>query len=62
MANALINVGVLVATFLPLAYLKTKQLDSTKQTQISLGVGSNSNVGGSMPHIAVWDEEGNRIT
>jgi hypothetical protein len=62
MANALINVGVLVATFLPLAYLKTKQPDPTKQTQISLGVGSNPNAGGSMPHIAVWDEEGNRIT
>jgi hypothetical protein len=62
MANALINVSVLVATFLPLTYLKTKQPDSTKQTQISLRVSSNPNAEGSMPYIAVWDEEGNRIT
>jgi hypothetical protein len=62
MANALINVGSLVATILPLAFFNTKQPDPSKQTQVSLGIGDNPNAGGSMPHIAVWDEHGNRMT
>ncbi|CAN9300526.1 unnamed protein product [Alternaria alternata] len=62
MANVFINVGALISTFLPLAFFNTKQPDPTKQTQISLGIGDNPNAGGSMPYIAVWDEQGHRIT
>jgi hypothetical protein len=62
MANTFISVGTLIATILPLAFLNTKQPDPTKQTQIALGIGDNPNAGGSMPHIAVWDKQGRRIT
>ncbi|KAF2855908.1 hypothetical protein T440DRAFT_438333 [Plenodomus tracheiphilus IPT5] len=62
MANAFISVGALVSTFLPLAFLSQKQPDPNKQTQISLGIGDNAYAGGSMPHIAVWDAHGQRIT
>lgn len=60
--NTFINVGSLVATILPLAFLNGKQPDPNKQTQISLGVGGGPNTGGSMPHVAVWDEHGQRVT
>jgi hypothetical protein len=62
MANAFINFGTLVATVLPLAFFNTKQPDPTKQTQITIGIGDNPNASGSMPHIAVWDKNGQRIT
>lgn len=62
MANTFINVGILVAALVPLAFLSQKQPDPSKQTQISLGIGDNAYAGGSMPHVAVWDANGQRIT
>ncbi len=61
MANALINIGTLVATVLPLAFFNNKQVDPNLQTHIVTGVGDNANAGGSKPHIAVWDENGRRV-
>ncbi|USP75887.1 hypothetical protein yc1106_03161 [Curvularia clavata] len=62
MANTLINVGGLVASLLPLALFNKEQPDPNKMTQITLGVGSNPNADGSVPHIAVFDAKGGRIT
>ncbi|KAF1936612.1 hypothetical protein EJ02DRAFT_459395 [Clathrospora elynae] len=61
MANAFINVATLIATILPLAFLE-KPHDPAKQVQISLGVGDDANAGGSMPHVAVWDGNGIRVS
>lgn len=59
--NALLNVGGIVATVLPLFSLMKKQPDSATQTAVTLGVGGNPNSGGNIPHIAVFDSHGNRI-
>lgn len=61
MANTLINVGGLVASLLPLAFLNQEKEDLNKITQITLGIGSNPNADGSVPHIAVFDAKGGRI-
>lgn len=60
--NAFINVGILVSCILPLADMVKKAPNPAKQTQITLGVGGNPNSGGSIPHMAVWDENNNRVT
>ncbi|KAL2008388.1 hypothetical protein VTN00DRAFT_8370 [Thermoascus crustaceus] len=62
MANAIINTGILVGTFWQLGeILKGKPADPDKQTTIGLVVGHGPNAGGSVPHVAVWDRNGNRI-
>lgn len=62
MANAIINTGILVGTFWQLGeLLKGKPADPDKQTTIGLVVGHAPNAGGSVPHVAVWDRNGNRI-
>jgi hypothetical protein len=60
--NAILNVGILVGTFLPFAVMKGGNADPAKQTQITLGVGDNAYAEGSIPHMAVWDEDGRRVT
>jgi hypothetical protein len=57
MANAILNAGVLAAEILPLVFIN-KPTDPAKQTSVAIGVGS----GGSVPHVAVWDDNGSRIT
>jgi hypothetical protein len=59
--NAIINVGTLAASLVPLAFLNRKIPDPNKQTQINLGIGTDGNSEGSVPHIAVWDGNGQRI-
>jgi hypothetical protein len=61
MANAFINVGILVASILPLVSVH-KENNPNTQTHISLAVGSNTNAEGSVPHVAVWGAGGQRIT
>jgi hypothetical protein len=56
-ANVILNSGAIVASLIPLAFI-VKPTDPSKQTSIAIGVGS----GGSVPHVAIWDEDGNRIT
>lgn len=55
--NVILNTGFIVGGLLPLAFVK-KPTDPMKQTSIAIGVGS----GGSVPHVAVWGEDGARIT
>ncbi|OAK93380.1 hypothetical protein IQ06DRAFT_236474 [Phaeosphaeriaceae sp. SRC1lsM3a] len=42
--------------------MKSGKSDPAKQTQITLGVGDNANADGSIPHLAVWDENGGRVS
>jgi hypothetical protein len=60
--NAILNVSILVGTFLPFAAMKGGNADPVKQTQITLRVGDNAYAEGSIPHIAVWDEDSRRVT
>lgn len=56
-ANVILNIGGIAAGVLPLAFTQ-KPKDPMKQTSVSIGVGS----GGSVPHIAIWGEDGARIS
>jgi hypothetical protein len=61
MLNAIINTGVLIGTFWQLGEMLKGHADPDKQITISLVTGMAPNAGGSIPHIAVWDREGNRV-
>jgi hypothetical protein len=54
--NVILNTGGIAAGLVPLAFIH-KPTDPAKQTSIAIGVGS----GGSVPHVAVWGEDGGRI-
>ncbi|EGP88255.1 uncharacterized protein MYCGRDRAFT_92790 [Zymoseptoria tritici IPO323] len=51
------------ATFLPLAIPVERPAPATggSTVQITVGSGPNSQAGGNVPHIALWDDDGNRI-
>ncbi|KAH0564729.1 hypothetical protein GP486_001876 [Trichoglossum hirsutum] len=59
MANAIINTGILIGTVISL--IPQKPANPDKQTTVILATGDAPNAGGSVPHIAVWDGNGNRI-
>jgi hypothetical protein len=50
--NAILNVGILVSTFLPFAAMKGGNANPAKQTQITLGVGDNAYA--EEPKLAWW--------
>ena len=56
-ANVILNGGAIAAAFVPLAFIQ-KPPDPNRQTSVAIGVGS----GGSVPHVAFWDEGGGRIS
>jgi hypothetical protein len=60
--NAILNVSILVSTFLPFVAIKGGKADPAKQTQITLGVSNNASAKGSIPYIAVWDKDSKRVT
>jgi hypothetical protein len=51
--NAILNVSILVSTFLPFVAIKGGKANPAKQTQITLRVSNNTSAKGSIPHIAV---------
>ncbi|KAH7130720.1 hypothetical protein B0J11DRAFT_578231 [Dendryphion nanum] len=53
----MLNIGAMAASLVPLAFIK-KPTDPMKQTSISIGVGN----GGSVPHVAIWGEDGAQIS
>ena len=60
MATFWLNAGALVACSLP--YDKLAEKPKTESTQVQIGIGSGvDNTGGSVPHVALWDQGGNRI-
>lgn len=62
MANAIINTaGILIPTLLSLHESLKGAPDPDKQTSVTIVTGDAGNAGGSIPHIAVWDRDGNRI-
>lgn len=62
MANTIINVaGFLVLTAFSVAPLLKQAPDPDKQTSVTIVTGDAGNAGGSIPHIAIWDRDGNRI-
>ncbi|KAH0538331.1 hypothetical protein FGG08_005066 [Glutinoglossum americanum] len=61
MANAIINTGILIGTIWSLEAMLKGPPDPDKQTTIAIVTGDAPNAGGSIPHIAVWDKDGNRI-
>lgn len=55
----LLNAGGLLASIaVPLSELPQ---NVPKSTAVQLGIGIGPNAGGSVPHIALWDDNGNRI-
>ncbi len=54
--NVIINLGFLATSFVPLTFIY-KPADPSKQTNIAIGVGN----GGSVPHVAIWDDDGHRV-
>lgn len=58
-----IQVGIFIGTFVTLAEILNlkKTPNPDKQTTLSLLVGNAPNSGGSVPHVAAWDGNGNRI-
>jgi hypothetical protein len=60
--NAILNVGILVSTFLLFVAIKSRKANLAKQTQITLRVSDNASAKGSIPYIAVWDKDGKRVT
>jgi hypothetical protein len=61
MANAIINTGILVGTIWTLDAMLKGHADPDKQTTVAIVTGDAGNAGGSIPSIAVWDGDGNRI-
>jgi hypothetical protein len=59
--NPAVQVGIFIGTFVGIALSLKKQPDPNKQTTLSLIIGSGTSSDGSVPHIAVWDRDGNRI-
>lgn len=55
--NLILNTGIIALQSIPLAFIK-KPTSPEKQTSIAIGVGS----GGSIPHVALWGEDGGRIS
>ena len=55
--SVILNTGAIAAGLVPLAFIQKPQNPMT-QTLVAIGVGS----GGSVPHVAIWDDDGNRIT
>lgn len=57
-----VSIGILVSCVLPLAEMVRKAPNPVKQTQITLEADGKPNSGGSVPHMAVWDENIVRVT
>ncbi|PGH02960.1 hypothetical protein AJ79_07497 [Helicocarpus griseus UAMH5409] len=61
--NAILNAGILGATVGSIVNDVTKgKQDFSKQLTVSMITGVGGNSGGSVPHVAIWDEHGNRIS
>ena len=60
MANLLINAGAGIASVaIPLGQLS--QQPGPEATTVQIGIGGAPNAGGSVPHVALWGEDGGRI-
>lgn len=64
MASFWLNAGILAVCSIPFDKLGHKANQESTQVQIGIGAGANGkdvNAGGSVPHVALWDETGHRI-
>jgi hypothetical protein len=61
--NPAVQIGILVSSLVSMAevFKLKKEPNPNTQTTISLVVGDAPNAEGSVPHVSVWDRDGNRI-
>lgn len=65
MSRSIVNassISALVDLILHHASLITKQSGHMNETQIAPSIGDNPDAGGIVPHNAVWDRIGHRVT
>ncbi|KAL8789582.1 MAG: hypothetical protein Q9195_006759 [Heterodermia aff. obscurata] len=64
MASFWLKAGKLALSFIPFGKLGSHHKKEVTQVQIGIGAGtggSDVNAGGSVPHVALWDQDGHRI-
>ena len=64
MASFWLNAGAIAACLIPYDKLANPGPKESTQVQVGIGAGTNGddvNSGGSVPHLALWDQDGNRI-
>ena len=64
MSSLWLNAGIFAAFLIPFDELKNRPTAESTVVQVAIGAGIHGkdiNSGGSVPHVALWDERGKRI-